>query len=153
MPPQNADANRQRIVTFLAKSGIRDPKQIGEIVGGFDLNQPVYEQMINPGDRIFQFIRNPESGKPTINTGNWFCIPGASMDQLAIISGGAGRSLVEFTVTRSVNSLEGTASPQPRNWSWSGGGRGGATQIYLPRTALMALEGKGTHLDGFVSGR
>jgi hypothetical protein len=93
-----------------------------------------------------QYLRNEEVARPFPQTGNWFCIGGASMDALAIFSEGAGRRLQEFTVNTPVMELEGTAAPVRRNWAWSGGGSGGATQIFLPQQALFALVGVGTHL-------
>ncbi|MCX6879284.1 MAG: hypothetical protein NTW21_36595 [Verrucomicrobia bacterium] len=132
--------------TFLRQNGITDPTKVGEIASGFDLSRPVYTHLIHPGDRLFQFLRNEEMNRPFPQTGNWFCLPGANMDSLAIFGGGAGRRLQEFTVSRPVMALEGTAGPVRRNWGWAGGGRGGATQIFLPHSALLALVGIGTHL-------
>jgi hypothetical protein len=141
------EANRTRIVNFLARYGVTGAKQVREIIIGFDLDQPVYERLVQPDDRLYQFIRNSDVAKPAPTTGNWFCISGATMDALAIFSGAAGRHLVEFTVSYAVSSLVGTASAIKRDWNWAGGGRGGGTQIYLPRQALFALVAKGTHLE------
>jgi len=95
----------------------------------FDLDQPLYERLVQPGERLYQLIRNSEACTPLPGTGNWFCISGATMDALAIFSGAAGRHLVEFTVSYPVLSLEGTASALKRDWNWAGGGRGGATHL------------------------
>lgn len=134
------------LIDFLKRNGITEPKKVAEISSGFDLTRAVYPRLIEPGDRLFQYLRNEEVGRPFPQTGNWFCIGGASMDALAIFSGGAGRRLQEFTVNTPVMALEGTAAPMRRNWAWSGGGRGSATQIFLPQQALFALVGVGTHL-------
>ena len=142
------DRNRDIIVKFLAKYGIADEQTTSKVVGGFDLARPVFERLLEKGERLFQFIRNVELGNPCPLTGNWFCLAGATMDAVGIFSGGAGRRLVEFTVNRPVWSLEGTAGPIERSWAWAGGGSGGATQIYLPCPALFALTGKGTHSRG-----
>lgn len=140
------NSNYQAILTnFLRQNGITDPMKVEEISSGFDLAKPIYTQLIHPGDRLFQFLRNEEANRPYPQTGNWFSLAGASMDSLAIFGGGAGRRLQEFTVSRTVMALEGTATLMSRNWAWAGGGRGGATQIYLPHAALFALVGKGTH--------
>jgi hypothetical protein len=140
------NANHTAIVNFLARNGVTDAKQVREITSGFDLDQPVYERLVQPGERLYQFIRNSDVHRPVPGTGNWFCISGATMDSLAIFSGAAGRHLVEFTVSYPVLSLEGTASALKRDWNWGGGGRGGSTQIYFPRQALFALTARGTHL-------
>jgi muramidase (phage lysozyme) len=141
------DANRTTIVSFLKRNGITDVTEVQRIIGGFDLNQPVYERLIQPGECLYQFIRNVDVGTPLPATGNWFCISGATMDSLAIFSGAVGRQLVEFNVSYPVASIEGTASAIKRDWNWAGGGRGGSTQIYLPRQALFALTAIGTHLQ------
>jgi len=137
--------NRQIITDFLHQNGITNAKNVEEIVSGFDLSRPVYRQFLEPGERLFQFLRNEELSRPVSQTGSWFCLAGASMDSLAIFGAGAGRRLQEFKVAHAVTGLEGTAAPLGRNWNWAGGGRGGGTQIFLPGHALFALEGVGTH--------
>lgn len=136
------------LTSFLMRNGITDPTKVEEIKSGFDLTMPIYEHLVRPGDRIFQFLRNEELTRPVTQTGNWFCIAGATMDTLAIFGGGAGRRLHEFTVRTPVLGVEGTAAALSRNWGWAGGGRGGATQIFLPRSALFSLVGVGTHQTG-----
>ena len=123
------NANHATIVNFLARNGVTDAKQVREITSGFDLDQPVYERLVQPGERLYQLIRNSEACTPLPGTGNWFCISGATMDALAIFSGAAGRHLVEFTVSYPVLSLEGTASALKRDWNWAGGARRGATHL------------------------
>jgi hypothetical protein len=68
------------------------------------------------------------------------------MNSLAIFSGNSGRNLTEFAVRYPVHGLEGTAGPFARDWEKALGGKGGSTQIYLPRQALFSLECLGTHL-------
>jgi hypothetical protein len=131
---------------FLRQNGIADKDEIAKITSGFNLTRPVYRQLIEPGDRLFQFLRNEEMRQPIPRTGKFFCLAGANMDSLAIFGGGAGRRLQEFTVSRPVEALEGSAGQMRRNWDWAGGGRGGATQVFLPNSALLALVGIGTHL-------
>ncbi|MCU0958719.1 MAG: hypothetical protein MUF48_01320 [Pirellulaceae bacterium] len=138
--------NEPLIRDFLKRNGVRDPRKIAEICRGFDLTKPVYQRLVEPGDRLFQFLRNEDVSRPVSQTGNWFCLAGATMDGLAIFSGLAGRRLQEFAVQYPVLGLEGTAASLPRAWGWAGGGGGGATQIYLPPQALFALVGVGTHL-------
>lgn len=141
------NSNNLTILTdFLKRNGITDSAKIANIVSGFDLTKAVYPQMIEPTDRLFQFLRNEESGRPEPQTGNWFCLIGATMDALAIFGGGAGRRLQEFRVKIPVLAIEGTAKHMRQDWRWAGGGSGGATQIYLPPQALYLLEGVGTHL-------
>jgi hypothetical protein len=140
------NSNYQAILTaFLKRNGITDPLKVREISNGFDLRRAVYTRLIQPGDRLFQFLRNEEMARPIPQTGNWFCIAGATMDALAVFGGVAGRRLQEFTVNTPVMGLEGTAARMHRDWGWAGGGSGGATQIFLPPHALFALVGVGTH--------
>src|SRR5262245_21985595 len=119
------NANQKIIEEFLKRNGVTNPQKVAEITSGFDLDKPVYEHAFQPGDRIFQFVRNEEVGRPLTQTGNWFCLPGATMESLAIFGGGAGRRLQEFMVILPVWGLEGIAAPMARNWAWAGGGRGG----------------------------
>jgi len=136
------------IKRYLRKHGVTDAKVFEKVASGFELLKPVYEQLIEPRDRLFQFIRNPQFTYPAMRTGEWFCLAGASMDAVGIFSGLSGRSLAEFTVSIPVMALEGTAGPMARDWGWALGGTGGATQIYLPQQLLFALVGKGMHSSG-----
>jgi hypothetical protein len=141
--------NKAVLDQFLRSNGVGDSALRERIAGGFDFRHPIYTSLIEPGDHLFQYMRREEIGSAIPGVGNWFCLRGADMGGLAIFSGGPGRLLKEFTVSRPVVGLEGTAAPMNRNWDWAGGGPGGSTQIYLPYHALMALVGLGTHLDGF----
>ena len=141
------NSNNQAILhDFLIRNGITDQEKIKTVTTGFDLTKAVYPRLFEPGDRLFQYLRNEEVARPFPQTGDWFCLGGAKMDSLAIFGGGAGRRLQEFTVNVPVIGLEGTAAPMRRDWTWAGGGAGGATQIFFPRHALLALIGVGTHL-------
>jgi hypothetical protein len=140
------NSNRETVIRrFLRKHGIIDEGNIARIVGGFTLEADVYTHLLEKGDRIFQFMRNEELERPIPQTGNWFCLAGATMDALAIFGGGAGRRRQEFVVNRPIEVLEGTAASLRRDWSWAGGGRGGGTQIFVPWHSLFALDGLGTH--------
>jgi len=134
------------IENYLKENGITSQKKIAEVISGFDLSQPIYKQRIWVGDRLFQFVRNPNSSFNQIGLGNWFALKGATMDSLGIFGGGSGRSLTEFTVKYTIIALEGTAVKLARNWDWAGGGRGGGTQIFIPNNMFYALEVIGTHI-------
>ena len=119
-----------------------------EVLSGFDFRFAIYEQQLFVGDVIYQFVRTPSAGDLSPRLGNWFCRPGATLDSLAVISGGAGRIAAKVKVVCPVVALEGTASPQNVNWSWSGGGSGGGTQSFLPSHCLMyAVTVVGFQLD------
>ncbi len=109
------------------------------IHSGFDLAKPIYERTFAEGDTLYQFVRAPCAHSPHVGLGNWFCLQGATLDSLAIISGGPGRVVAQVRVARSMIGLEGVASPQARDWGWAGGGRGGATQIFMADRNLMGL--------------
>lgn len=129
---------------FLRFRGITDERRVANILSGFDFSRPVYEQIVEPGDRIFQFVRLPRAGQPFMETKNWFCLSGATMDGLAIFGGLSGRVLKEFTVARPIIALEGTAAALARDWGWDGGGRGGATQMFVADQDLLALAAPGS---------
>ena len=76
------NSNKQKLEAFLKCNGVCDEKKIEEIVTGFNLAKPVYEQLIEPGDKIFQYIRNVDASRPFHQTGNWFCFRGSNMDSL-----------------------------------------------------------------------
>jgi len=122
--------------SYLVRHGYTG-KKLEEVLNGFDLRAPTYEQSLDPKTTLYQFVRRVAHESPIPRLGNWFCLPGASMRALAIISGGAGRAVAKVHVDYPLLALEGTAAPQPRQWSWSGGGPGGATQIFVPEQFLM----------------
>jgi len=131
---------KEFIENYLNNNGISNQPEVDEIISGFDLSQPIYKQTIWPDDQLYQFIRNPSSSFHWFQASKWFCLKGATMDSLGIFSGGSGRSLTEFKVTYSIVGLEGTAKEFARDWSWAGGGSGGATQIFIPKKMFYAIE-------------
>jgi hypothetical protein len=124
---------------FLKKYGISSPRVVEEVLSGFDFRHPVYEQLFEEGQELFQFIRNPSATNLSPCVGNWFALPGATTQGVAIIDGGAGRRFHRFRVERAFMALEGTAREFPLMWKFEIGGRGGATQIYVPPSVLGYL--------------
>ena len=123
--------------TYLSSRGYSSDK-IKEILTGFDLEKATYEQRLDQRTIIYQFVRRSSQSNIMPKLGNWFCLPGASQSRLAIIGGGEGRQIAKIRVEVPLLALEGTASPQSINWDWSGGGEGGATQIFIPDQYLMS---------------
>lgn len=138
---------QQLIEFFLKENGVTNQKKVGKVISGFDLSKPVYKQRLMANDRLYQYVRNPSSSSNEIGVGNWFALKGATMDSLGIFSGGSGRNLTEFKVNFPITVLEGTAIEIGRNWKWAGGGKGGATQIFIPKRMFYALELLGNHLN------
>jgi hypothetical protein len=138
---------RQLAQAYLSRHGYSG-KKLAEILGGFDFDLPVYEQGLESGSILYQFVRRASFGVPLPRIGNWFCLPGASLGSLAIISGGEGRLVTKVRVRFFLVALEGTAARQLRQWGWSGGGPGGATQIFIPKAFLVThLDVLGSHTD------
>jgi hypothetical protein len=121
------------------------PAQIENIVDAFDFGAPVYETTLESGQELFQYLRKPSSSAPWPKVGNWFCLPGATRDGLAIIGGGSGRVLQRHVVALELQAIEGSARAQPVDWGWDGGGAGGATQIYVPQRLLGRISSTGPH--------
>ena len=130
---------------YLRRHGVLDPGKITEIVGGFDFGRAVYEQLLAPGDELFQFIRKPSVATPSSFAGNWFALVGATTSGLTITDGVGGRRLHKFRVVAGLVALEGTAARKGVNWDWAGGGVGGATQIYIPPSLIGHLQAIGAH--------
>ncbi len=126
------------IRSYLRNHGISDHGEVEQILGGFDLNLPVYVNWLAPGEVVYQYVRKPGLDIDS-RMGRWFALRGASMDALGIFGGLSGRQLVEFQVLADVEVLEGTAAPMVRDWSWAGGGGGGATQMFVPQGCLHAF--------------
>jgi hypothetical protein len=126
------------IRAYLRRSGVSSPQKIDEIVGGFDFTRAVYEQRFERGDVLYQFVRKPSLEDRSPTGGNWFCLPGANRSGLAIFDGCAGRQLHKFRVVSEFVGIEGIAAKKSVNWSWSGGGAGGATQIYVPPSLVQS---------------
>ena len=112
--------------------------KLKDILGGFDFEKPAYNQTLDTGNILYQFVRRTSHNNAIPKIGNWFCLPGAELTRLAIFSGGEGRLVAKIRVVMPVVGLEGVASPQNINWVWSGGGIGGATQIFMPDKFLMS---------------
>jgi hypothetical protein len=131
-----------RVATYLSRYGVTSPERVEEIISGFDLEKPVYEQLLNVGDVLQQYIRKPDylGGK---DVGNWFSLSSATMSGLAIFGGGSGRHPHRFRVAHPFSALEGTALPIQQDWRWAGGGPGGQTQIYVPPRLIGHLESLG----------
>ncbi|MER3498956.1 MAG: hypothetical protein C4308_10150 [Chitinophagaceae bacterium] len=126
-----------------------DAKRVKSFAEAFDAETMIVEYTIYPEDkdRPFQFVKRTSLTSPFIKTGNWFFrSSAASMDDLAIHSGLAGRNLTEFKVNYPVTVLEGVASKLNRNWDFEYGGSGGGVQIFMAQKFLFSLEVVGTHL-------
>lgn len=144
----------QFIKDYLMQNGIDNPGRIQGIIDGFDLDEPVYHYYLEPGEEIYQYVRTSTAEDQFITTGNWFALPGASMDALAIF-GGSGRMPTKFSVIHDTVALEGTAAKYPKTWQFKKGGRevaiggkGGATQMYIPRNLLGRLQYNGILTPG-----
>jgi hypothetical protein len=127
--------------SFLRANGARGDKEIISVLDGFDFaSKPLYFRTFEVHEILFQYIRNPsvENGN-TVRSGNWFCIKGATQDDVAITGGGSGRRRHRFEVAGTFETLEGVAREQSVNWQWAGGGPGGGTQIYVPRSRIGLL--------------
>jgi len=138
---------RTDAVAFLQGHGIKHPSHIDEIMSGFDLTRPLYEHLLQFDDELFQYVRNPSAGHLDAAAGNWFCLAGASRGGLAIIDGLAGRQLHTFKVVAPFAALEGTAAKVQKNWQYSIGGVGGATQLYVPARFIGHLQSAGAVLS------
>lgn len=137
--------SRSDIETYLHRHGMTAAGTVAQILSGFDLGKPVYEQSFYCGDQLFQFVRNASRFDPSPSAGNWFALAGATTQSLAIIHGVAGRRLHKFGVSAPFIALEGTATRMAIDWNWSGGGPGGGTQIYVPPRLLGHLYAMGAH--------
>ena len=135
---------RELLKNYLKTHGITRRNEVNEIISGFDFNHPVYLENLEPGCRIFQYVRRPNA-EFEAKLGRWFSLKGATMDSLGIFSGGSGRLLKEFMITSPVVVIEGTAKSLSRNWGWAGGGSGGSTQMFMPSKLFYALRPLGTH--------
>lgn len=130
---------KTNVELFLKMHGISSASAIAEVLSGFELKEPIYEQTFDEGQELFQFIRNPSAATPSPRVGNWFTLPSATTQGVAIIDGGAGRRFHRFRVERAFIALEGTAKEFPLTWKFEIGGKGGATQIYVPPSFIGHL--------------
>src|SRR5262245_9527763 len=124
--------NKDGMRDYLQRGGISSDDAIEKIISGFDLTQPVYEQPLEAGDVLWQYIRDSSFYELSPVRGSWFCLQSATMEGLAITSGLAGRRQMNFQVLEPFKALEGIAIKQRIDFSWSGGGPGGQTQIFVP---------------------
>lgn len=125
--------NKAEASEFLSKQGVEPDKKVKEVLSGFDLSRPMYEHFFSPGDELYQFVRLPSVGSPVFERGCWFGLSGVSLGGAAIFGGLAGRTLQRFKVIHPFSALEGTAAPFPIDWQLEIGGRGGMTQVFVPR--------------------
>jgi hypothetical protein len=140
--------SRDEAIAYLRKNGVSSDSKISEILSGFDFSagSGPYLNQLRMGDHYFQFVRGPSFALPDPVVGAWFCLKGAEMNQLAIHSPDAMRLLTVFKVVAEVIVLEGLAKDLPfrgQPKAHGVGGKGGATQIYVPRGLSSALENLG----------
>lgn len=126
-----------QVRSFLRRMGMSDWRAINNVLSGYDFDrQPLYMRHFEEGEALFQYLRNAAYDMPAPRTGNWFCLRGASMDDVAITGGGSGRRRHRFQVLQAFTTIEGVARPQAVNWLWAGGGPGGGTQVFVPPRLL-----------------
>jgi hypothetical protein len=119
------------------------------LAASFDWTQPVYISHLEPGQRLVQFVRSPWGGTvegrvydSSYALGNFFGLPGATQDGVAIGNGLSRRLEQEFEVQRPITALEGTAGHyKPAHVAASIGGPGGTTQLILSHAQRYALTG------------
>ena len=130
--------------SFLRANGVTSSKMTNDVLSGFDFSsKPLYFRDFEPGDILYQFIRNASLETGDARSGNWFCEAGATSDKLAIFGGGSGRRRYKFEVVHPFTALEGAARPQSTNWGWAGGGVGGGNQIFVPPNLIGHIAGHG----------
>src|SRR5258708_8901691 len=69
---------------YLANHGVSQASTLKEILDGFDFSRAVYEQLLNTGDILYQFLRNPSFWDPVANRGNCYCMTPATRRRLPI---------------------------------------------------------------------
>jgi hypothetical protein len=132
---------------YLVRNGYSGT-QLVKLLDGFNFYLPVYQQPLEPATTLYQFVRRASVSEMLPRIGNWFCLPGATLSSLAIISGGEGRLITKVQVRYPFVALEGTAVRQETQWGWGGGGPGGATQIFVPNAFLTShIEVIGSNTD------
>jgi hypothetical protein len=124
---------------WLEHQGVTSQSWLDDVLGGFDFAKPVYEQHLSQGDVIYQYIRNPGHENMSPMRGSWFCLRGAPTKSLAISEGLSGRRLHKFKVQLALVALEGIAAYKAMDWSWAGGGTGGATQLFVPPSQIARV--------------
>lgn len=131
--------NQSEVENYLKRNGVMTQSKISEVLSGFDSAMPIYEQLLDEGQELFQFIRNPSAANINPNAGSWFTVAGATTKSVAIIDGGSGRRFHKFQVLRPFVAIEGCAKEFPLTWKFEIGGKGGGTQIYVPPNYLGHL--------------
>lgn len=124
---------------YLLRNGVHDARTLDQILRGFDFSHPVYEQPLEPGDVLYQYLRRPSFSQRVPTTGNWFTLSGATTADLAVFDGLSGRFRQKYQVLAHLAALEGTAARLPIDWGWAGGGQGGGTQLLIPSSLLGHL--------------
>lgn len=135
--------NPQTAAALLRGQGVRPERLIEQILDGFDFSKPAYAHDFWPGDVLYQLMRLPSAAQPFMATGNWFGLAGITTSGVAINDGLSGRQAVRFEVIAPFTALEGTARALPADLGTAIGGRGGATQIYIPKALLGHLQALG----------
>ena len=128
---------------YLGRNGVANTALVSNVLSGFNLAKPMYEQRLEPGADLFQYMRRPASGRPDLRVGNWFCLRSASRRGLAIMDGLAGREIHHFRVYCELDALEGEASRLSPNWHHEVGGIGGETQIFVPPLLIGRIHSVG----------
>jgi hypothetical protein len=142
-PARPGDRARAFVHEWLQRNGVTSARDLTEVSGSFDLERPVYEVPLHPGEVLYQYIRLPEFGNPAPAMGRYFALAGATTDGVAIFDGAAGRQLLAFEVVILLPALEGTAASKPIDWTHYVGGTGGATQLFIPRHLHDRLRPRG----------
>ena len=135
--------NHDSAVDLLRSQGVGGGAEIEKILGGFDFDQPVYEQDFWPGDFLYQLIRLPSSTLPLPIAGNWFGLAGLTTKGVAINDGLSGRRAAKYEVRAWFKALEGTAKELPVDLGRAIGGPGGATEVFVPSFLLGHLQSIG----------
>ena len=128
---------------FLSEQGVQPASEVKNVLSGFDFSKAIYEHDFWPGDVVYQFVRLPSATDPAPSSGSWFGLAGLTPSGVAINEGLAGRRLARFKVLAPFKALEGTAVKFKINISSGIGGRGGATQIFIPRGLVGHLQSLG----------
>jgi len=134
---------RLLIEKHLRLAGIA-PAKFAEHIAGWDLSQPVYEETLQSGERLMQFVGVASAVNPDPRPGNYYTYAGGhDMASVGVGSGLAGRARAEFQVARPTVALLGTAAPissaMAARFGHAVRGRGGATQIFLHDRGLNSL--------------
>lgn len=125
--------NQQSAEELLRRQGLSLAK-ISEVLGSFNLKEPLYEHDFWDKEILYQLKRVNAS------IGMWFGLPGITTKGVAINDGLSGRILVKFRVTIPFKALEGTAKSMKKDYGIGIGGPGGQTQICIPPILQSRLE-------------